>query len=233
MSRILFIAVLLSVSACVTAEEPPKTITVSGTGSAPATPDRASLSMSIVAHNKSLQAAQNEAADVTAKVLAITDKLDIDRSRVDTTGASVRADYRYNRIKEEQEFRGYIATRQITIEFRDLEKLAPVIEGAVTAGVNQVSEPTLFSTKRKEVYRQALENAARDAEANAQRLADSLDVSLGSAISVNSGSAGFPQNYQQRGFANAMAAESDALQTYNAGDQTVQANVTVVFEIDD
>lgn len=232
MSRILFVAILLSVTACVTAEEPPKTITVSGSGTAPATPDRASLSMSIVARDKSLDVAQREAADVTAKVLAITDALDIDRSRVDTTGASVRADYRYNRNTEDQEFRGYIATRQITVEFRDLEKLAPVIEGAVSSGVNQVSPPNLFSTKRKESFRQALENAAKDAEANAQRLADALGVNLGSAMSVNAGSAGAPV-LVARGYANAMEMDSNATESYSAGDQTIRANVSVVFEIDD
>lgn len=230
MSRILFIAILLSVTACVAAEETPKRITVSGSGSAPATPDRASLSMSIEVRDKSLEVAQKQAADVTARVLAVTDGLKIDRSRVDTTGASVRADYRYNRNTEQQEFRGYIATRNITVEFRDLENLAPVIEGAVSAGVNQVSPPRLFSTKEKEAYRQALENAAKDARANAQRLADSLDVSLGSAISVSGSPGGFPP--AQRGFANAMAMESDALATYSAGDQTIRANVTVIFEID-
>lgn len=232
MSRILFVAILLSVTACVTAEEPPKTITVSGSGSAPATPDRASLSMSIVARDKSLVTAQKQAADITAKVLAITDKLDIDRSRVDTTGASVRADYRYNRNTEDQEFRGYIATRQITVEFRDLEKLAPVIEGAVSSGVNQVSPPNLFSTKRKESYRQALENAAKDAEANAERLADALGVKLGSAMSVNTASAGSP-GPMVRGYANAMAMDSEAVDSYSAGDQTIRANVTVVFAIED
>lgn len=231
MIRILFVAVFLSLTACVSAEETPKTITVSGSGSAPATPDRASLTMSIVARDKSLQVAQKQAADVTSRVLAITDGLKIDRSRVDTTGASVRADYRYNRNTEEQEFRGYIATRNITIEFRDLENLAPVIEGAVTAGVNQVSPPRLFSTNQKESYRQALDNAAKDAKANAQRLADSLDVELGSAISVSTVQSGFPPN--QRGFANAMAVGTDAFESYSAGDQTVRANVTVVFAISD
>ena len=86
MSRILFVAILLSVTGCVTAEETPKTISVTGSGSAPATPDRASLSMSIEVRDKSLEVAQKQAADVTARVLAITDGLKIDRSRVDTTG---------------------------------------------------------------------------------------------------------------------------------------------------
>lgn len=233
MSRILFVAILLSVTACVTAEESPKTIAVSGSGSAPATPDRASLHMSIVARDKSLTSAQAEAADVANKVLALTDGLDIDRSAVDTTGASVRADYQYNRNNGEQEFRGYIAQRQIVVEFRDLDKLAAVVEGAVAAGVNQVSPPNLYSSKQKEVYRQALANAAKDAEANAQRLAKTLDIKLGSAISVSTVSAGYPSPRPQEMMVSAMRAGGDAVESYSAGDQKVHATVTVVFEIAD
>ncbi|MEL7185343.1 MAG: SIMPL domain-containing protein [Pseudomonadota bacterium] len=232
MSRILFVTILLFVASCVTAEETSKTITVNGTGSAPATPDRAALHMSIVARDKSLDAAQAKAASVTNKVLAITDDLDIDRSQVDTTGASVRADYQYDRNSGEQVFKGYIAERQIIVEFRDLEQLAPVIEGAVTAGVNQVSPPNLFSTKQKESYRQALENAAKDAKANAERLADSLDVDLGSAISVSTVSAGYPMPQARGAMVSAMA-DSGAIESYNAADQSVRANVTVVFSIED
>ena len=232
MSRLLLVAILLSATACVAAEEAPGTITVTGSGSAPATPDRASLSMSIVARNPSLAAAQAEAAEVANGVLSLTDRLDIDRNRIDTTGASVRADYQYDRSSGEQEFKGYIAQRQIVIEFRDLEKLAPVIEGAVAAGVNQVSPPMLYSSKQKEVYREALENAGKDAEANAQRLADSLGVELGSAISISTVSAGYPPPHTQEIMVSAMRAGGDAVESYSAGDQMVHATVTVVFEID-
>lgn len=228
MNRTGFVAVLIALAACVNAEEAVKTITVSGTGSAPATPDRASLVMSIVVRDKSLQTAQKEAASVAAKVLAITDGLDIDRSQVDTSGASIQADYHYN--TGNRVFQGYIASRQITVEFRDLDNLAEVIEGGVAAGVNQVSPPNLFSTRQKEAYREALDNAAQDARANAERLADSLDVKLGSAITVTTAQSGYPIPHQRAGFNMAMAEDVGA--SYNAGDQVVQATVTVVFAID-
>ena len=62
-------------------------------------------------------------------------------------------------VVEEQELRGYIAERQLTIEIDDLDKLGALVEGAVAAGVNQVSPPQLDSSKRKETYRQALRAA--------------------------------------------------------------------------
>ena len=106
------------------ADELPRTITVSGFGSVETPPDRATLILSIVARDQSVATAQAEAAEVTAKVLALLDELDIPDNRVDTMSASVRPDYRWNREKEEQELRGYIAERQMRVEVHDLSRRA-------------------------------------------------------------------------------------------------------------
>ncbi len=231
MVRSLWAVLLLSMGICVMADEQLRTITVSGTGFAEVEPDRATLRMSIVAREPTLSAAQKAAADVTNKVLKMTDRMDIDRDQVDTTGASVRPDYRWNREKEEQELRGYIAERQITVEIEDLEKLGAIIEGAVGTGVNQVSPPQLDSSKRKETYRQALRVAVADAKANAAVLADSLGAGLGQAISINTGANAPRPPVPYAAGVRAMAVESDAAESYNPADLSFNAVVTVVFEL--
>ncbi len=233
MLKSLWVVFLLSIGAGVMAEEPVRTITVNGSGSAEVAPDRATIRMSIVAREPTLDAAQKMAAEVTDKVLKMTDRMDIDRDRVDTTGSSVRPDYRWNRAKEEQELRGYISERQIVVDIRDLEKLGAVIEGAVGAGVNQVSPPQLDSSKRKDTYRAALRAAAKEAHANADELASTLGAKLGDVISVNSGATmpRPPVPYAMQ--ARSMAMEADAVETYNAADLSFDATVTVVFELTD
>ena len=204
---------------------------MSGTGFAEIEPDRATLRMSIVAREPTLDAAQKGAADVTKRVLKMTDRMDIARDHVDTTGASVRPEYRWNREKEVQELRGYIAERQIAVKIDDLEKLGAVVEGAVSAGVNQVSPPQLESSKRKETYRRALRAAAEDAKANAMELAGTLDARLGQVISINSGANAPRPPMPHPVGARMMTAESDAAETYNAADLSFNAIVTVVFEL--
>lgn len=233
MIRSLWLVLLLGMGACVMAEEPIRTITVNGTGSAEVAPDRATLQMSIVARDPSLATAQKAAGDVTNKVLGMLDRMDIDRDKVDTTGASVRPDYRWNRDKEEQELRGYISERQISVEVEDLEKLGAVVEGAINAGVNQVSPPQLISSKRKDVYRQALRAAAEDARKNAHELADALDASLGDVITINSASDLRPPPVPYAANVRSMAMESDAAESYNPADLSFNASVTVVFELED
>lgn len=231
MLRSFFLTLLILVSACTMADEIPQTVSVTGKGVVSAEPDRAVVQMTIMSRSKALDSAQAEAARVTAAVLALVDNLDIDRSKVDTTGANVRPDYRWNREKEEQELRGYIADRQMSIRVDDLDQLGRLVEGAIKAGVNQVSPPRLDSSRRAELHRDALAAAAKDARANAEVLASTLGADLGDPISISDGMISTPPpGPQLRGLA-ANAMESDAAATYNAGDLTFTATVAVVFEL--
>lgn len=231
MTKSLWVVLLLTLSVSVAAEEHARTVTVTGNGFAEAEPDRATLRMSISVRKPTLAAAQNEAAAVTSKVLKMTDRMDIDRDRVDTTGASVRPDYRWNRDTQEQELLGYIADRQIVVEIEDLEKLGAMIEGAVDAGVNQVTPPQLDSSRRKAAYREALRAAAEDAKLNATELADSLGARLGPVLSINSSAVAPRPPVPHRANMMAVTAEADAAETYNPADLKFNATVTVVFAL--
>lgn len=231
MLRSLWAVLLLTMGMYVMAEEQARSITVNGIGFAEVEPDRATIRMSISARDQKRAAAQRRAADVTNRVLKMTDRMDIARDRVDTTGASVRPEYRWNRETEEQELRGYIAERQIAVQIDDLEKLGALVEGAASSGVNQVAPPQLDSRKRRETYRQALRAAAEDAKANALQLADTLGARLGHVISISSGTnAPRPPTPHAAGV-RSMAVESDAIESYNAADLRFNAIVTVVFEL--
>jgi uncharacterized protein YggE len=184
--------------------------------------------MAISVRAKSLSDAQAGTAKVSNALLAVTDKLGIERNKVDTTGANVRPDYRWNRDTEQQEFLGYIAERQISITLEDLELLGQLVEGAVSAGVNQVSSPQLVSSKQDAIYREALRLAAEDARANAQVLADAMGLKLGAAVTINAGSS--PQPRPEVMMMSA-ARDSSAAESYNPGDLSVRAAVSATFEL--
>ena len=230
MRSTLSMVALLMLSTAVLAQHELRTITVSGSGSSSVAPDRATVDMSIVATSATVAAAQEAAAAVTAKVLEMTGKLGIERNRIDTTGSSVRPDYRWNAEREEQELRGYVAQRQMRVDVRDLDKLGAIVEGAVEVGVNQVSPPQLDSSKRREAYREALDAAARDAKANAEQLAKSLGAKLGEVRQVTTESQQAPPTpFMRATMADAM--ESAAPETYNAANLIFDATVVAVFEL--
>lgn len=230
MFRRLILPVLLLASVCAMADETNHTVTVTGTGQVSALPDQATVQMSIVSRAKELDAAQSAAAKVTAAVLSLTDRLDIEQNKVDTTGATVRPDYRWNRETEEQELRGYIAERQMRVKVDDLDILGKLVEGAVAAGVNQVSPPQLDSSRRDALHREALALAAKDARANAEVLAKTLGAKLGDPISIVDASSA-PQPPVPYARMATAAMESDSAATYSAGDLTFSATVSVVFDL--
>src|SRR5690606_41228399 len=62
---------------------------------------------------------------------------------------------------------------------RDLDKLGPLLERAFDLGINQVSEPQLDSSRRRELEREALAKAVEDARLNAQAVARAAGARLG------------------------------------------------------
>jgi uncharacterized protein YggE len=228
MSKLATLMLIFASAAACADDHAVRTISVSGFGSVETPPDRATVNLSIEARESTVAAAQAKASEVTARVLQLADAMDIPENRVDTMSATVRPDYRWNRDTETQELIGFVSQRQMRLEIHDLDKVGLVIERAVEAGVNQVMPPRLTSSKSRDAYRDALEKAVEDARQNAGRLADSLGLTLGDAVQVNAGSPVRPP--VPMGRAEAMAMSDAAPQTYSAGDLTVIANVSIVFE---
>lgn len=224
---------LLCMSAGAVADEPTRSVTVTGIGAATATADRATVRMSIVARDPELANAQAVAGEVTAKILKLTDELDIERGKVDTTAASVRPDYQYDRDSNQQVLRGYIAEREMRVDLDDLEKLGALTEGAVAAGVNQVMPPQLDSTERRDAHRRALRAAAEDARANARELADALGATLGDVITISTVLPSFQPGPQRQAYAVGAAADADTAATYDPGQLHFTTNVTAVFALDE
>jgi uncharacterized protein YggE len=207
-----------------------RTVTVSGTGSVSVTPDIAQIRIAINERNPSIEIAQQKAAEATARVLQLIDKLDIERKFVVTTGATVRPDYRWNRTEEQQELLGYIAARSIDVELHNLDQLGKFIEGAVQAGVNEVASPVLEYSGQREAYRQALARAAEDARDNAATIATALDAKLGKVLELSTVPGQTPPQPMLRMQADAYSAEA-APQTYNAGNIRYEATLTATFEL--
>ncbi|MBT8441091.1 MAG: SIMPL domain-containing protein [Gammaproteobacteria bacterium] len=235
--RFFWISISLFAAFAVTAQadEMARTVSVDGKGFVMIKPDMARLSLAVEERDPSLESAQEAVAETTAQVLDLLDDLDVEERYINSTGAMVHPDYRWNRQSEKQELIGYVVRRGIEVELRDLDQLGELIEGAVGAGVNQVSPPALDSTKRRAAYRQALAKAAADARKNAEALAEAMDVDVGDVRHINAGRRMPTPMPVARGMATlAMAEAGDGGQaTYNPGEMRLEANITAVFELDD
>lgn len=231
----LIISLLLFATAA-QSDDMPRTVSVDGKGFVAMQPDMARLNLAVEERDPSLDAAQDAVAATTADVMALLDRLDIEDRHVDTTGATVQPDYRWNRETEQQELVGYIVRRRIDVEVRDLEVLGKLIDGAVRAGVNQVSPPVLDSSKRRDLYRAALAKAVQDARKNAEALAGSLDVDIGDVLQISAASRmPMPLPIARAGVAQmemALAETGASMVAFQAGEMRLEATVMAVFELE-
>lgn len=236
MSRYLLI---LASSVCLLAapafaQERPRTISVAGIGSVVGEPDKADVLMTVQKSDADLNRARQEVVAVTQRALDLTRKLGIDAKKVRTTGAIINPEYRWDQPTGRQVLVGYQVQRQIEVELTDVDKLGELIEGAVRAGVNNVSPPQLDSSKRAELNRQALAAAAKDAEANARIIAETLGVKLGPLRELSAGGAmppPPPMPMYKGAVAMADAAMERGPETYSPGSLRFEASVNATFDL--
>jgi hypothetical protein len=236
MSRYLLVLVSSACLLCGTAsgEERPRTVTVTGSGTVVAQPDKAQVLMTAQKSNADLDQAREDVAAVTQRCLDLTRKLGIDAKKVRTTGLIVNPEYRWEQQTSRQILVGYLVQRQIEVELADLDKLGELMEGAVRAGVNNVSPPQLDSSKRPELNRQALAAAAKDAEANARIIAETLGAKLGALRELTAGGAMPPPPpipMLKAGVAMAEAAMDRGAETYTPGSLQFEATVNATFDL--
>ena len=162
------------------AEEPrPRTVNVSGMAEVSAEPDIARVTLGVESRKPTMEAARAEVAATVDRVLALARELKIDPKQVNATRVQVQPEYRWNENDRERVLLGYMVSRQVEVELKDLDKLGALLERAVDAGVNQVGDPMLDSSRRKELEREAMTKAVEDARLNAEALARAAGAKLG------------------------------------------------------
>ena len=213
------------------AESDPRTISVTGQGEIQAEPDRATISLGAESRKPKLDEARAEVAKTIEAALKLTRELKIDPKHVRTTRINVQPEYNWNN-NQERNLIGYYVSRHVEVDLRDLEKLGPLLERAFDLGINQVGDPQLDSSKRRDLERKALAEAVQDARLNAEALAQAAGARLGAPRTI-SASSGFvpPPMPMQRGKAMLAMEASDASQSYQSGQMGFTATVQVQYDL--
>lgn len=193
------------------------TVTVQGTGSVHALPDRAELSFGVESQGPNAKAALAANAAEMRRVIAAVKAA----GGVDVKTQSVSLSPRYD---EQNVVQAFVATNSVSATIREIAKAGALIDAAVSAGANQVYGPSLSRGDHGELYRDALRAAVADARASAQAVASASGLSLGRVTAVVEGGASAPQPYAVAD--KAMEAGSTPIEP---GTQQVTAVVSVTF----
>ncbi len=208
----------------------PRTVSVTGQGQVTAQPDMARVTLGVEARRPDLADARSTVTRAVDRLLALTKELAIDPKYVNATGLQVQPDYTWNEQARKQELQGYVVSRQVEVELRDLDKLGTLLERAVSAGANQIGGASLDSTHRKELERQAMTVAVQDGRLNAETLARAAGVQLGTVRTLNASSSSPPMPMYRMAAAD-MAAPAPPEATYQTGDMTFAAQVSAEYDL--
>jgi uncharacterized protein len=209
----------------------PRLVSVTGEGEVKARPDIANVTLGVEARRPTLAEARTQVTAAVDRLLALTRELRIDPKQVDASQLHVQPEYRWNEKDSERVLLGYVVSRQVEVELRDLERLGALLERAVSAGANQVQGVRLDSSRRKELEREALAVAVRDARLDAEALASAAGAKLGAVHSLDAAAAPPVQpKYMERAVMAAAPMDS-AEQTYATGDMRFTATVHARYEL--
>jgi len=210
---------------------PPRTVSVTGAGEVSAAPDLARVVLGIEARKPALAEARAEVTASVDRVLALTRSLRIDPKLVNATRLQVSPLYTWDEKARKQFMQGYLVSRQVEVELRDLDQLGTLIEKAVDAGVNQAGDPQLDSSRRKQLEREAMTKAVQDARLNAETLATAAGARLGAVRTLNGQANAMPVPMYRRGPQVTMASDAAAAETYQPGDMKFSASVSAEYDL--
>ncbi|GGX71320.1 SIMPL domain-containing protein [Litorimonas cladophorae] len=204
------------------------TLDVSATGYANVAPDRAIVSAGVVQQGKTAGEAMEANAKLMTAVFAELKSVKIPKSDITTSQLSLQPQYDY-RDNKTPVISGYEARNTVTVKSDDIEKIGPMLDALVRAGVNNINQVNFTVKDPKSALDTARQEAITEAREKAQNMATAAGVKLGPLMSLNESSGGqMPQPIMMR----AAAMESSGFSTpISAGDQTLSVRVNMSYGI--
>lgn len=204
------------------------TLTVTGSGIATVTPDKASIAIGVQTADSSSKTAQDKnSKDVNNVIGALLD-YGVKEKDISTSSFDLYANYDYS--KDVSELTGYTATTMLTVKNLDVKDVGELLEKAAEAGVNQVNGIRFDYTETEAAYDKALDAAMDRAQEKAEKLAAREGCRLGKILSVSEGDSNGSAAYTGAREYQELAA-ADGGMNVMPGESDVTATVTITFQL--
>jgi uncharacterized protein YggE len=223
------LALLLALGSPVLAQAastPLRTITMSGTGTVKGPPDMAEITAGVTSQAPTAAAALAANTAAMNRVFAALEKQGIARRNIQTSNFSVSPNYASRVPNEQPRLTGYQVSNQLHIVLDDVTKVGTALDALVAAGSNQMHGLNFSIKEPAPLLAKARAEAVADARLRAQQYAAAAGVTLGPVQSISE-SGGEPPRPMYR----MMAMAQDSAVPVATGEESVTANVTVVWEI--
>lgn len=204
-------------------------VVTSGTASVDAVPDIATLSIEVNVAAKDAATAKKQADERVAQYLTFLELNQLSKKDIRSANLRTQPDYDYQNGKSI--LKGYRAVRTVEVTLRQLDKLNPLLDGALKAGLNEIRSVSLGVAQPDSYKDKARQAAIKDAIHQAQELAEGFNSKLGPVYSVRY----HVSNYQPSPMVRMMkadAAPSNAQETYEQATIQFDDQVDVVFQLE-
>ncbi|MGQ9424582.1 SIMPL domain-containing protein [Gilvimarinus sp. F26214L] len=179
MFRLISLVVLLSIGLPALAEGDDSLIHVTGQASIDAAPDQAEVRFEVVQEGETVESLKADVDRAVAKVIEVAERLGIERRDVQAASLAVHPNYHHNNKTGERTLSGMTVRRTIDVTVRKLETYPELIDAALKAGVNQMSQVTLSVADSSKLQERAIRAAVDDAMTKARVVADQVNLSVG------------------------------------------------------
>lgn len=161
-------------------QEPmPRTVNVSGWGTASAAPDVAYVRLGVQIMDTNAEQAVAESTRRMTAVMNAIKEMGIAEKDVQTTQYTISVQQQYDREGQPTGEITYRVINQIQVTLRDLSRTGELLQKTLAAGANTVSGVTFSVEDPKALQEQARDAAIADARAKAEQLATGLGAQLG------------------------------------------------------
>jgi uncharacterized protein YggE len=207
------------------------TVSFSGQGKVTAKPDVATVDVSIVTEGSTSKAAQDSNS---TKSKALTDYLKgqgIEDKDIKTSSYNIYPQYTYPTATRPQ-ISGYQVTQTVNVKIRDLDKVNTILDGVVSAGVNQVNQLQFMVDDTEKLKQEARAKAIADAKSKADAMEDQIDVRLGRIVNFSENYNGFPPIYYAKDMImNASEGRGGGGPSIPTGENEIIVDVQITYQI--
>ncbi len=236
---------LLTLARAVSAEPtafatPVRSITASGMAERKVAPDEAHVNVTIAATDMKLATAKAGHDKKLRDVMDVAKKAGIEEAQMKTQNSAVQPQYTYDNSK--RTFKGYSVTTNLDITVKKIDAVGGLLEKLSSAGLesgdsaewgNFINVSYAIANPDK-IRDEMLSDAIKNARAKAENMAAAAHASIGDVIQINEGGSpqfNFPVAPMMAMKASKMAFATEAAPALPVGEQDVNANVTVIFEL--
>jgi hypothetical protein len=201
--------------------------TITGEGKVSVKPDIATVNVGVLANGVTVKEVQDNLNKNINAVSAATKKLGVDEKDIKTSNYTMRPQYDYSSTRR---ITGYLASSDLTIKVREIEKANSVVDAATAAGANTVGGISFDVDDKTKAEDEARKLAVADAKAKAELAAQTAGFKLGKIINYQE-STGGNRIYPMYAKADLAGAGEGAPTQLETGSTDITLTVTLSYEV--